>query len=126
MKTRDLIGDPLNYAVILAKFPKAFENKPSIKNIVVNYPYSTVWNLAGPIIEREKLELTYWHANPATLKWCSSTHQNLKYDERGDYINGSNFEHMGPTPLIAAMRCFVASKLGGEVDVPQELLATTT
>jgi len=27
----------------------------------------------------------------------------------------------GPTPLIAAMRCFVASKLGEEVDVPQEL-----
>jgi hypothetical protein len=28
----------------------------------------------------------------------------------------------GPTPLIAAMRCFVASKLGDEVDVPKELL----
>ena len=29
-------------------------------------------------------------------------------------------EH-GPTPLIAAMRCYVASKLGDEVDVPDEL-----
>lgn len=27
----------------------------------------------------------------------------------------------GPTPLIAAMRCYVASKLGEEVDVPDEL-----
>ena len=27
----------------------------------------------------------------------------------------------GPTPLIAAMRCYVASKLGDEVDVPEEL-----
>ena len=27
----------------------------------------------------------------------------------------------GPTPLIAAMRCFVASRLGDEVDVPEEL-----
>ena len=26
-----------------------------------------------------------------------------------------------PTPLIAAMRCYVASKLGDEVDVPEEL-----
>jgi len=30
--------------------------------------------------------------------------------------------NFGPTPLIAAMRCFVASKLGDEVDVPEELL----
>ena len=27
----------------------------------------------------------------------------------------------GPTPLIAAMRRYVASKLGDEVDVPEEL-----
>jgi hypothetical protein len=27
----------------------------------------------------------------------------------------------GPTPLIAAMRCYVASKLGEEIDVPNEL-----
>ena len=27
----------------------------------------------------------------------------------------------GPTPLIAAMRCYVASKLGDEVEVPVEL-----
>jgi len=31
------------------------------------------------------------------------------------------FEQDGPTPLIAAMRCYVASKLGEEVDVPEEL-----
>ena len=37
--------------------------------------------------------------------------------------NGDNSGHMtGPTPLIAAMRCFVASKLGDEVDIPKELL----
>ena len=28
----------------------------------------------------------------------------------------------GPTPLIAAMRCFCCSKLGDEVEVPDELL----
>jgi hypothetical protein len=28
----------------------------------------------------------------------------------------------GHTPLIAAMRCYVASKLGDEVEIPQELL----
>ena len=28
----------------------------------------------------------------------------------------------GPTALIAAMRCFVASRLGDEVEVPEELV----
>jgi hypothetical protein len=27
----------------------------------------------------------------------------------------------GETPLIAAMRCYVASKLGAEVQIPEEL-----
>lgn len=27
----------------------------------------------------------------------------------------------GPTPLIAAMRCYVASRLGDEVEIPEEL-----
>ena len=29
-------------------------------------------------------------------------------------------EH-GPNPLIAVMRCYVASKLGDEVNIPEEL-----
>ena len=31
-----------------------------------------------------------------------------------------------PTPLIAAMRCFVASKIGEEVNVPDELVKGET
>lgn len=30
--------------------------------------------------------------------------------------------YTGETPLVAAMRCFVASKLGSEVEVPRELV----
>lgn len=30
--------------------------------------------------------------------------------------------YYGPTPLIAICHCYVASKLGDEVDVPEELL----
>jgi len=37
-------------------------------------------------------------------------------DENDPIIHGK-----GPTPLIAAMRCYVASKLGDEVEIPQEL-----
>ena len=28
----------------------------------------------------------------------------------------------GPTPLIAAMRCYCCAKLGDEVDIPDELV----
>lgn len=30
-------------------------------------------------------------------------------------------ELIGPTPLIAAMRCYVASKLGDNVEIPEKL-----
>lgn len=66
------------------------------------YSPSTDWADGGPIIERERIRL----------------------DPRGVWVAGhdsSNDEYTGPTPLIAAMRCFVASKLGDEVDVPDEL-----
>ena len=79
---------------------------------------STDWAQGGPIIEREKITITPlffmeggWRAN----------HHNLRYDDMGEYINGSDDMQDGPTPLIAAMRCFCASRLGDEVDVPEEL-----
>ena len=41
IKTNELTGLRLNYAVILASFPLAFDGKPSILNIVKRYPYDT-------------------------------------------------------------------------------------
>ena len=72
--------------------------------------FSTSWAQAGPIIEREGMQIymvdhSFWGA---TMWWD---------DEHG----ASEFTQKGPTPLIAAMRCYVASKLGGEVDIPNEL-----
>jgi len=103
MKVRELSGAALNYAVILALFPKAFVDKPSIRAIVVNYPYDKDWRLTGPIIEREEIAIDYdpdvWNA--------------AMYGEPC-YLSG-------PTPLVAAMRCFVASKLGDEIEIPKEL-----
>jgi hypothetical protein len=31
-------------------------------------------------------------------------------------------KYFGPTPLIAVMRCYVALKLGDEVEIPEELI----
>jgi hypothetical protein len=65
------------------------------------HPYSTDWSDGGPIIERECIELTL-NTDTTGGKW-----------KAGDCT--------GPTPLVAAMRCYVASKLGDEVEVPEEL-----
>jgi len=34
---------------------------------------------------------------------------------------GTGYDEEGFTPLIAAMRCYVASKLGDEVEIPEGL-----
>ena len=75
--------------------------------------YSTDWAQGGPIIEREKIE---WQWIPAPDK----AHQ---YGARKPSLGGLNrtFCMDGPTVLIAAMRCYVASKLGDEVEVPDGL-----
>ena len=73
----------------------------------IEYTPSTNWSQGGPIIEREKLILGYI----GEIWEC-------RYFDEGKF---KNCEY-GPTPLIAAMRCFVTSRLGEEVEVPDELL----
>ena len=69
--------------------------------------FSTDWAQGGPIIEREEIS-TVW----ANGQWESHT-----VNDQDEY---AQIEY-GPTPLIAAMRCYVASKLGDEVEIPKEL-----
>jgi|SanBayMetagenome_1026888.scaffolds.fasta_scaffold80471_1 hypothetical protein len=73
---------------------------------------STRWAQSGPIIEQEHIE---WQWLPAPDK----AHQ---YGARKPSLGGLNrtFCVDGPTVLVAAMRCFVASKLGDEVEIPKE------
>ena len=66
------------------------------------------WAQGGPIIERERIDLNY---DPGEKMWTAHWFGEAEYTV-----------YWGLTPLIAAMRCFVASKLGDEVDVPDELL----
>lgn len=78
--------------------------------------YSTQWAYGGPIIERERLQISYQSNGKFAGQWgCNNWHTN----RRGELVPGTQY---GPTPLIAAMRCFVASKLGDKVAVPEELL----
>lgn len=69
------------------------------------YP-STNWAQAGEIIEREKIAIM-----------CPSTGD--FWDARANVFPPVYWR--GETPLIAAMRCYVASKLGDEIEIPKEL-----
>src|SRR5687768_11566243 len=69
-----------------------------------NYSPSTNWADGGPIIEREKIKLEPIHA----LKGGAFRFWNAKALA---YV----LDMEGETALIAAMRCYVASKLGEEV-----------
>lgn len=73
--------------------------------------YSTDWAQGGPIIEREGIG-----------SWMYQWNEQGE-PEAGWYAEDRDGDHVrtGPTPLIAAMRCFVSSKLGDEVEVPEEL-----
>lgn len=68
--------------------------------------YSIDWYAAGPIIEREAVELS-----KDLGRWTAT----IRVDDEEPW------ELYGPTPLIAAMRCYVASKLGNEVEIPEAL-----
>jgi hypothetical protein len=101
IKTNELNGDALDWAV---SYCVEWSNKFPIMPFKV-LPYSSHWAQGGHIIEREKMRVAYnfdehiWEAG-----WDC-------------HVKG-----WADTPLIAAMRCYVASKLGDEVEVPYELL----
>ncbi len=104
--------------------------------------YSTDWVLAGSIIEREgisviKLEHTYGVDKKGftTSKripvfgavigdYFDTDQQRNSYGESwGEiYYMGVELVTTGHTQLIAAMRCYVASKLGNTVEIPDELI----
>lgn len=77
------------------------------------YSPATNWSQGGPIIERERISVVdvdgydFWKADKLNKEAIPV----ISY---------------GPTPLIAAMRCYVASKLGDEVEVPEELCPTVS
>jgi Protein of unknown function (DUF2591) len=98
IKTSELTGAALDWAV--ASYA---DKHVTIGDICWgNYSPSTDWAQGGPIIEMHISRL-----------------EDLSDD--GWEACGFGFVAYGPTPLIAAMRCFVASKLGDEVEIPDEL-----
>lgn len=77
------------------------------------YRPSRSWAQGGPIIDQEGINVCIQNDDPG---------RKINPDYRW-YAQLDRRVHTayGPTPLIAAMRCYVASKRSDTVDVPEEL-----
>lgn len=106
MRVAELEGELLDYWV--AKAEELVIDGIRLGGVVIGitpdryvYHPSTNWAHGGPIVERERIS--------------------INYDASGRYSQGwrafsKNMPIMlGDTPLIAAMRCYVATKYGDEV-----------
>jgi hypothetical protein len=108
LKTSELIRPALDWAV----------HKAEGRNIELHmfweyrthnnmFHYSTEWFQGGPIIERERINLKENGAG-----WWFAKIGDKKKDK---WMRGTD-------PLMAAMRCYVASKLGDDVTLPDGLV----
>jgi hypothetical protein len=104
MKTAKLSGAALDWAVSKCEGFTWEQGDLDAGEYGPDFKPSTNWAHGGPIIEREMIELV--PQTPALWDAMYKT-QHIPND--------------GPTPLIAAMLCYVASKLGEEVEIPEEL-----
>ena len=76
---------------------------------------STDWSQGGPIIGQMFAQGLRLH----TAEYVTGVHNKNLIVASLDNPNGFYY---GPTPLIAAMRCYIASKFGNEIDIPKELV----
>lgn len=118
MKTSELTGAALDWAVCKAGGgAKDIVNWREGHSMYDMYHYSTDWAQGGPIIDREEINLLKRDERP----WSGYAYRYGKHKKLRGQRGCEIFRATGPTPLIAAMRCYVASKLGDEVEVPDEL-----
>jgi len=138
MKTSELTRHALNWAVAQAEGDKVYRPRlgrpsdwdkeaylkdgsddrwvvrvqnPRVAHFVDwTYDPSGSWMQGGPIIEREGISIV---KQGDAADWVASVYNHNQDDW--------HLHTAGPTPLIAACRCYVASKLGDDINIPEEL-----
>lgn len=132
MQVRELAGVDLDWAVAKAEGRiddyNSWLHEATPQDIAGsgNYHPSTDWAQGGPIIEREDIAI-FPGVYVTPMFWCAMQDKGGTQPMALEDLDGRSawwFEERevitGPTPLVAAMRCYVASKLGNEIEVPRE------
>lgn len=104
-RVRELEGVELDYWVARAAGHSAIIVFGVIHVSAQQVPFSpsSEWGHGGPIIERERISVMRYSRFPGDLAWGASASPDAE-------------AMTGDTILIAAMRCYVASKFGDEVE----------
>ena len=131
IKTFELKGKALDYAVAIAKgvpssdiliahnriYRRCRDEDGNLTGSYQTGPeflFHKMWEAAGPIIEREGISLKFLESADTKSRWVAKQKPSLRnVKPAGAY---------GQTALEAAVRCYVSSKLGPEVEIPGELL----
>lgn len=130
MKTSELTGAALDYAVAKCEGYEisydADERDFWLDSIVTpvsglttfgwlskEVRFSTDWAQGGVILEREKITVGYERYGAQGGETWDAVKK--AFDDTVLWLE------YGPTPLIAAMRCYCCAKLGDEIEIPQEL-----
>ena len=151
IKTRELIGLPLDYAVAIAKGGTGFwYDTVATYWVKINghdralskgwasksFTPSTDWAHGGEIIEEADISVIRCNAgfklwnNDLTLldAWAAMSGEQ-SYETSTDHQSHEAMLQFdvdslifGHTPLVAAMRCYVFERLGAVVDIPEGLL----
>lgn len=120
MKTAELSGALLDFWIAKTEQKKPYlsvvdgqcrigwslDKVPCQSNPGIIYSPSNNWEQGGPLIERERINIVsprhdYWAASPKDKTYIG--------------------QQVGETPLIAAMRAYVASKFGDQVPDLEQL-----
>ena len=126
IKTNELIGPALDWAVAecekVRTYVRPYEHTMTGLCILdadlvdmetddaQELRYSRDWAQGGSILERENISVGY------------QGHSGVPLDSLWYATNRVDACGFGQKPLTAVLRCFVASKLGDTVEVPDELL----
>lgn len=121
---RKLRGNALDWAVAVVEAKRVSQSGLNVQ--IINgvwqgrdgYRFSTDWALAGPIIERERIQIA-----PLPDRGWRGHWRNFAADSKADYREcWMDCFDPGVTALHASMRCYVQSVLGDSVEVPDEIL----
>ena len=92
-------------------WPRDQEGKTPRVEYLAEFSPTNSWAQGGPIIEREFI---HWGMTAVPHGATPTIYLAYQYQSGTKPVKGT-------TPLVAAMRCLVTSRLGEEVEVPDEL-----